>query len=632
MKRLAPVSLICAGMLLRAAAQDADSMAWQNVYWTGNLVLNKAAYQGNGKKIEVAKGCKIRISPGCLLEKTHTVGAGDVAWDVHGSFFRESRVESVLGDRFTAADTFFENVSMNKTGGWFVDLWSSRWTFDNCLFAGKCMGSKINVTDYSVRATRCTVLDASLPAIVYKRDPSKQAQSAELKFVNCRFVRCVVPESFLAATVDCVFEDCTFANKREDWAKASKPITVSASIAGKAEPPRSYENGMLKVTFKPAESSPVGASSLSYIYANHHLTIAQYRDPGPFLALGSIDNKPAKGTSAPAIVSAPTPAPSRSNGNLQESTAQLVKDNRNNLVFVSGSNGSGSGFLAKFGTGVFLFTNAHVAAGVKGAGFKTLQGDQVQVGAPAVAVGHDIFLMQSTAAQPFEVMMAVDENAAIGDDIVVLGNAEGAGVINTITGKIVGLGPNLVEVDAPFKPGNSGSPIVHVKTGKVIGAATYLTIRKFDSATKQPVKEPIVRRFGYRLDSVKTWQPVQWPQFLAEAQEMENVEGLTEDLVKFLDALSDGKISSGVSTNPAIKNRVDAWLAAKSRSLSLRDRQNVDQNFISYLKVTCQSDITAARPRMTYDYFQRQLADQERDRKEIAEIFDKIIKDIQTGR
>ena len=98
-------------------------------------------------------------------------------------------------------------------------------------------------------------------------------------------------------------------------------------------------------------------------------------------------------------------------------------------------------------------------------------------------------------------------------------------------GRIVGVGPNLVEVDAPFKPGNSGSPIIHLKSGKVTGIATYLTIRKFDSATKLPVQTPIVRRFGYRVDSVKTWQPVQWPAFLAQARQMEAIDALTADLV-----------------------------------------------------------------------------------------------------
>jgi len=325
-----------------------------------------------------------------------------------------------------------------------------------------------------------------------------------------------------------------------------------------------------------------------------------------------------------------TPAPALQ-GTPQEITAELVKLHRNNLVFVNGSNGSGSGFLAKYGTGIFLFTNAHVAAGVQGAGFKTLQGDPVKVGAAAVAVGHDIFLMTSTAAQPLEVMTGVDENTAIGDDIVVLGNAEGAGVINTIMGKIVGVGPNLIEVDAPFKPGNSGSPIIHLKSGKVIGLATYLTIRKYDSATKQPVKDPIVRRFGYRVDSVKKWQPVQWATFTAQARQVEAIEALTQDLEKFLNNLfGDHKIDSSLQSNSQIKSRIDNWMASRNKNMSPRDRQALNNNFISFLKVTCQSDIIAARSQLTYDYFQRQVEEQERGRKEMAEVFDKIIKNIQS--
>jgi len=317
----------------------------------------------------------------------------------------------------------------------------------------------------------------------------------------------------------------------------------------------------------------------------------------------------------------------------QAITASLVKTQRNNLVFVSGSDGSGSGFLAKYGNRTFLFTNAHVAAGVRGAGFQTLQGDKVQIGAASAAVGHDIFLMQATAAsEPLAIMTGVEENTSIGDEIVVLGNAEGAGVINTIMGKIVGVGPQLIEVDAPFKPGNSGSPIIHLKSGKVIGAATYLTIRKFDSATNEPSKEPIVRRFGYRIDSVKTWQPVQWPAFFAQAKEMETVEALTEDLIEFLNDLKDSKVNSSQHTNPVIKNRIDAWLASKMRGLSPRDRLQADQSFLSFLKVTCQSDITAARGRMTYDFFQRALSEQQKQRAQIADIFDKIIKDIQNTR
>jgi S1-C subfamily serine protease len=343
-------------------------------------------------------------------------------------------------------------------------------------------------------------------------------------------------------------------------------------------------------------------------------------------------SSPTPTTPAPSKPSAPTlfapPSPS------SPESAGLVKQHRSNLVFITMDGGSGSGFVASYGNGTYLITNAHVTAGAKGAVFKTLEGTQVQAGAPAVAVGHDIFLMALPAAgAPLPVMIGVDEHASIGDEVVVLGNAEGAGVINTITGKIVGIGPNLVEVDAPFQPGNSGSPIIHLKTGKVIGVATYLTYRKYDAATREAIKNPVIRRFGYRLDSVKKWEPVDWRTFNAQAAEMEAVEGLTEDLADFLgDLAKDGRVSRGAHTNPVIKNRIDAWIEAKSKRLSPRDEINADQSMLSFLKVTCQTDVAAAQKHLTYDYFQRQLAEQQKERSQIADFFTKIIQELRNKR
>ena len=191
-----------------------------------------------------------------------------------------------------------------------------------------------------------------------------------------------------------------------------------------------------------------------------------------------------------------------------------------------------------------------------------------------------------------------------------------------------------MEVDAPFQPGNSGSPIIHLKSGKVIGVATYLTIKKYDAATKEVLKAPVVRRFGYRLDSVKTWQPVAWPAFYAQAAEVQAMETLTGDLDEFLTDLSKNKghVTPGAHSNPAIKTRIDQWLADKKKRLNPKDAATVDQNFLSFLRIACRSDIAAAQPRMTYDYFQRQLGVQQQQRGEIADIFDKIIKDLQKDR
>ena len=606
-------------------------------------MFDKGSYSADPgvQPVSAQEGTNIKIPPGCLMNRLVIMGGENVTWDVQGSLFLDVRLGCARGDRFNAKDTLFQSFQGAFGGSPPGELWSARWTFENCVFAGKFMTRVLTTKYTSFRATHCTFYDLDLPKVTFTGDPAMEAQAEELRFVGSRFVRCVVPESLLAATIDCVFEDCHFSTQREDWTRATKPILVTAIVTGKTPVPASYANGNLELTFKslqaPPGAPPAGAT-IAHDYANQRLSFKETTSFGKPKMIGTVRNKPLVSTATPPAAvpettppPSPAPAPAVFSGDAQERTAEMVKAHRNNLVFVSGSDGAGSGFLAKFGPKVYLVTNAHVAAGIKGAGFQTLQGEKVQAGTAAIAVGHDLFLMQSAAGEPFEVMNGVDSGASIGDDIVVLGNAEGAGVINTIMGKIVGFGPNLVEVDAPFQPGNSGSPIIHLKSGKVIAAATYLTYRKYDPATKQPVKDPVVRRFGYRLDSVKTWQPVLWPTLFAQAKEMETIEALTKDLDKFLVDLNDGKVNSSAHSNPAIKTRIDAWLASKSRGLSLRDRQSANQSFLSFLKVTCQSDIIAARSRFTYDYFQRALSEEDKIRVQMGDFFDKLIKDLQAS-
>ena len=314
---------------------------------------------------------------------------------------------------------------------------------------------------------------------------------------------------------------------------------------------------------------------------------------------------------------------------VQQAASQIIQAYHDSLVFVTGAAGSGSGFIATIGSANYLVTNVHVAAGIRDAAFKTLDGTVVQGGVPSMAVGEDIFCMaMPPGGKPFQIMQSVDANAAIGDDVVVLGNAEGAGVVNTLIGKIVGIGPNLVEIDAPFVPGNSGSPIVHLKTGKVIGVATYLVTNQYDLTTDQKLKKPVVRRFGYRLDSVKGWQAVRWPSFNAQAARMEGIETLTNDLYDFFRDLDEhkGVVTPGRHTNPVIKTRIDDWLDAKSHNPSAEDADIADANFISFLKIACQSDITAAQSQVTYDYFRRELADQKQTRDQMASAFQDIIR------
>ena len=68
------------------------------------------------------------------------------------------------------------------------------------------------------------------------------------------------------------------------------------------------------------------------------------------------------------------------------SAAQLVKDYRDGLVFVEGKTGQGSGFIVDYKGQKYLFTNAHVMAGVRVPKFKLLDRSPVRVGAAVAAV------------------------------------------------------------------------------------------------------------------------------------------------------------------------------------------------------------------------------------------------------
>jgi S1-C subfamily serine protease len=326
-----------------------------------------------------------------------------------------------------------------------------------------------------------------------------------------------------------------------------------------------------------------------------------------------------------------TPAPTVSADD-QHSASQLIQSHPGSLVFVNGKQGAGSGFIASIGKSTFLVTNIHVVAGLRDAAFKTLDGTPVRGGAASAAIGEDIFCFALPQdGNPFPVMQNVDANAAIGDSVVVLGNAEGQGVVNTLIGKIVGIGPNLVEIDAPFVPGNSGSPIIHLKTGQVIGVATYLVTNRYDLTTSQRLTQPVIRRFGYRLDTVKGWQPVDWPAFAAQALDMQAIESLTSDLYDFFRDLGEhnGAVTPGRHTNPIIKDRIDDWIDAKSHNHSYADRAQADANLISFLKIACQSDIPAAQRQISYDYFARGLADQQQTRAGMVKAFQQILHQVQ---
>ncbi|MFZ4681924.1 MAG: S1 family peptidase [Terrimicrobiaceae bacterium] len=337
----------------------------------------------------------------------------------------------------------------------------------------------------------------------------------------------------------------------------------------------------------------------------------------------------------PDVAMAPPAAPvAAANGRtaaepMSKEAGIFARESQDRLVVVKGEKGTGSGFVCRFDDGkTYLLTNAHVLSSNPQPTFATMGGASLEPGEAALGVDSDIFrgiLVEGVPA--FDMLTEADGAVNIGDAVAVLGNAEGAGVIKVLEGKIVGLGPNLVEVDAPFVPGNSGSPIIHVPTGKVIGIATYLLIRKVDSGLPGVEAAPVVRRFGYRLDKVKTWESLDWTRFYAQSAQADRIEATSGEFQQLFEDAREKKMSSVNFSNPEIRRAVET-LERSGRSgarMSDADLSKLKRDFLGKLRIAAQTDVNAFDSRNAYDYFRRLVADEKKFRDEIAEGFTKVI-------
>jgi hypothetical protein len=304
---------------------------------------------------------------------------------------------------------------------------------------------------------------------------------------------------------------------------------------------------------------------------------------------------------------------------------RVVQDYRGSLVFIEGGGGAGSGFLCQMPDGLYLLTNQHVASEMPAMRLVTMAGTKVTIGAGSAAVGHDIIRFAIPGAEhPLVASENVELDAKIGDAILVLGNSEGARVVQPLAGKLVGIGPDRIEVTAEFVPGNSGSPIVHVPTGKVIGIATYLTKRRFKELTNP--NEAAVRRFGYRLDTVKRWQPVNWPAYQAEKAAVDRVEALTQDLARLIKELGSNRPlnASAYGASPIGRPVRDFATATEKKGLSPVDRNMAVQNFLASIRAATQSDIVQARQALRYDFFLHEISEQADIREQMYKLFDHL--------
>ena len=171
-------------------------------------------------------------------------------------------------------------------------------------------------------------------------------------------------------------------------------------------------------------------------------------------------------------------------------------------VIVAGKK-AGTGFILRIDDGCWLYTNAHVIENSAPGNVRAtlLNNTVLQLGACQKAQGLD--LVRFALVGPLPAFVPERNVPDIGEAVTILGNSDGRGVMTEIRGHILGVGPQQIEVDAPFVAGNSGSPVLN-RAGCVVGVASYL--RNFrDNAdwSKKNTRYNGVRRFALRLSGIR---------------------------------------------------------------------------------------------------------------------------------
>ncbi len=181
---------------------------------------------------------------------------------------------------------------------------------------------------------------------------------------------------------------------------------------------------------------------------------------------------------------------------------QAAKSIKRSLVLLSGPKGSGSGFIARIGGVKYVVSNFHVFF----ENFpKILDSEDrsIEVKSIKFTPDRDLALFELADQNAYEALEIEPDVTALptGSALRVYGNSGGGGVFTEIGGKSLGVGPAVIETDAQFIEGNSGSPVLEFPSLKVVGVATYASLSSGSWAAKGTRFEK-VRRFATRIDNL----------------------------------------------------------------------------------------------------------------------------------
>jgi len=295
----------------------------------------------------------------------------------------------------------------------------------------------------------------------------------------------------------------------------------------------------------PPEKAPAtgAAQGLSANYAppselvsTNAAPVAAATNSAPSSIMPFETNPPPQPPSAAMPTFASTSATPPNTGNLTEQQAHAV-------VVIKGDVAEGTGFLVHGPDGPAVITNLHVISANPNVKIFTTTGQQVTITGLKGASDRDLAMIaiQDNHFSYLDLATDIPGTVQNDDEVITPGNSEGGEVVLDTKGDVLGVGPERIEISNPIYHGNSGGPVFHTKSGKVIAVVTQAMkvradneIDKASFANKNSAITGTMRYFGLRIDTVPKWETYDWAQFLNQTTFINNFHDVSRCLDSFM--------------------------------------------------------------------------------------------------
>ncbi len=170
------------------------------------------------------------VSPGSVWSGTDQyILANAGKFIASKSRFENLRLQADHACRLYFSNCLFEDCALQKGGWWRGGELEGKIYMEGCVIRKRLSNRSINIVQDGFRVENSVFENADLPTMDFrKRQPADYVNNGWLRFVNCRFVNCKIPSSFLLLTRDCIFENCIFIDsaRHKDEADITKSIEV----------------------------------------------------------------------------------------------------------------------------------------------------------------------------------------------------------------------------------------------------------------------------------------------------------------------------------------------------------------------------------------------------------------------